>query len=80
MSDIHPRSTHSHKRDVSADGSASLLRTVVQLLRVSAIAASTHRDVDDLATTGKGNDKFAIQLSSNYSAGGVLKEGNIKIR
>jgi ABC-type transport system involved in Fe-S cluster assembly fused permease/ATPase subunit len=31
MSDIHPRSTRSHKRDVSADGAASLLRTVVVL-------------------------------------------------
>ena len=29
---------------------SSLLRTVVQLMRVSAIAASTRRDVDDLAT------------------------------
>jgi ATP-binding cassette subfamily B protein len=31
MSDIHPRSTRSLKRDVSADGTASLLRTVVVL-------------------------------------------------
>jgi ATP-binding cassette, subfamily B, heavy metal transporter len=31
MSDIHPRSTRSLKRDVSADGTASLLHTVVVL-------------------------------------------------
>jgi ATP-binding cassette, subfamily B, heavy metal transporter len=31
MSDIHPRSTRSLKRDVSADGAASLLKTVIVL-------------------------------------------------
>src|SRR5450432_60864 len=31
MSDIHPRSTRSHKRDVSADSAASLLQTVIVL-------------------------------------------------
>jgi len=31
MSDFHPRSTRSLKRDVSADGAASLLRTVIVL-------------------------------------------------
>jgi hypothetical protein len=43
-------------------------------------APATYRiDVDDNGTPGAGQDRFQIQTSTGYSAGGLLVSGNIQI-
>ena len=66
MSDIHPRSTRSLKRDVSADGAASLLRTVMRAVALY-LAVGPARS----QAAGLGHDGAAAGGQDRHHGGAV---------
>jgi hypothetical protein len=46
---------------------------------IDGVSGTYRIDVDDNGTPGKGRDRFEIQTSTGYSAGGLLVSGNIQV-